>query len=163
MAEYCVKFRKDPAWGPEQAGGCLGYPAAVMLFSIVDTIGSFYRGRTDLKIAIGGKPAEIRRDDFQHFFILNSEFYGQSLDEPAIKRLYDNFRSLLVHTASLGPSSCLWNDPNVSDAFPVVNGSLRVNVPGFLNITRGAVALFLACVDEVVPSSQQASNIDRRK
>ena len=163
VAEYCVKFRKDSAWGREQAGGCLGYPAAVMLFSIVDTIGSFYRGRTDLSIAISGKSVHIRGDGFQHFFVLNSEFYGQNLDKPTIVRLYGDFRSLLVHNASLAPSSFLVNDPTVSTAFPVVGAKYLVNVPAFLDISREAVRLFLSRVDEVILRSEQAANIARRK
>lgn len=56
VAEYCVQFRKDASWGHGRVGGCLGYPAAVMMFSIVDTVGSYYRGRTDLPITVDGKP-----------------------------------------------------------------------------------------------------------
>lgn len=44
VAERCVRYQKDASWGPpHQVGGRLGYPAAVMLFCIVDTIGSFHR------------------------------------------------------------------------------------------------------------------------
>jgi hypothetical protein len=163
VAEYCVSFRKDSAWGLEQDGGCLGCPAAVMLFGIVDTIGSFHRNKPDFKITIGGKSVGIKGDGFKHFFILNSMFYEQTLNERTIKLLYDNFRSLLVHNASLAPSSVLLNNPDESAAFPVVNKSPRVNLPGFLKISRNAVSLFLLHVDEVVPPSKQARDIARKQ
>jgi hypothetical protein len=116
-----------------------------------------------LPITVDGKPTKIRSDGFQHFFILNSEFYGQALDRETIKRLYDNFRSLLVHNASLAPSSFLWNNPDNDAAFPMVKGRCWVNVPGFLAISRKAVSHFLPRVDQVVPTSNQAANIARRK
>src|SRR6267142_1660006 len=97
VAEYCVSYRKDARWGTAQVGGCLGYPGAVMLFSIVDTIGSFHRGSTGISVVVDGKAVEIRKKGFQHFFILNSDYYGQHLDERTIKRLYNNFRNLLMH------------------------------------------------------------------
>jgi hypothetical protein len=114
VADYCVQFQKDSAWPQREVGGCLGYPAAVMLFSIVDTIGSFHQGDAGLNLVIDGKSRDIRNEGFQHFFILNSDYYGQSLEEAAIKKLYDNFRNLLVHNASLAPSNFLIKDPGFS-------------------------------------------------
>jgi hypothetical protein len=43
VADWCVRYQKDASWGADQVGGRLGYPAAVMLFCIADTIGSFHR------------------------------------------------------------------------------------------------------------------------
>jgi hypothetical protein len=94
---------------------------------------------------------------------LNSIFYEQTLDERTIKLLYDNFRSLLVHNASLAPSSVLLNNPEESAAFPVVNNRPRVKVPAFLNIARSAVSIFLASIDEIVPPSKQAKDIARKQ
>jgi hypothetical protein len=134
-----------------------------MLFSIVDTMGSFYCGKTDLNIMIDGKRVHIRRGGFQHYFILNSDYYGETLDGATIKKLYENFRSPLVHNASLAPSSFLRNLPDVHEAFPQRCGMLMVNVPALLEISRGAVKRFLDRIDDVVPSSQQAGNIYRKK
>jgi hypothetical protein len=164
VAEYCVKFRKGSTAQARQAGGCLGYPAAVMLFSIADAIGSFYCGnKKDLNISIGGKPRFIANDGFQHFFILNSEYYAQALDEPTIEKLYKNFRNLLIHNASLPPNSFLRNLPNVHEAFPQPDGHLMVNVPAFFDISKGAVQQFLARLDDVVPGSKQAANIHLKR
>ncbi len=143
VAEYCVNYRKPAA--PGRRAGCYGYPAAVMLFSIVDTIGSFYKGRSDIKIEMSGKSklVPIQRDGDQHFYVLNSEYYGQSLDASTIKTLYENFRSLLVHNASLAPSHFLVNEPELATAFPTRNGKPSVNLSAFLRKSREAARLFL--------------------
>jgi len=80
VAEYCFRFRKDASWPQDQVGGCLGYPAAGILFSIVDTIGSFDRG-SDLTFVVDDTVHQIKSDGFQHFFVLNSVYYSQTLDE----------------------------------------------------------------------------------
>jgi hypothetical protein len=43
VANYCADHRKtEEKWGEFKKGGCLGYPGAVILFSIIDSIGSYY-------------------------------------------------------------------------------------------------------------------------
>ena len=105
VANYCVSYQKEARWGHEQAGGCFGYPAAVMLFSIVDTIGSYHRGDSVMTIQLDGERTSISSDGFQHFYILNSDYYGLSLERRTMKMLYDNFRSPLIHNASLDRKS----------------------------------------------------------
>lgn len=163
VAEYCVAYRKESSWGEAQVGGCLGCPAGVMLFSIVDTIGFFHRGRTDLRIEVDGKPVAIQRNGLHHFFILNSEYYGQGLDGRSLRKLYDNFRSPLVHNASLAPGHGLMNNPSISMPFPVIGLSQYVNLQPFLEASRGAVQLFLDRLDYLVPGSDQAKNISLKK
>lgn len=162
VAEYCVQFEKDAMWPKRQIGGCLGYPAAVMLFSILDTIGSFHRG-TDLRMMIDGKARDIRNEGFQHFFALNSEYYGQALDEFTIKKLYDNFRNLLIHNASLAPLHFLIKDPIGKDAFLKSADGIKVNVSAFVEISRAAVQKFLFRLDQIVPGSRQAVNISLKR
>jgi hypothetical protein len=59
-AKMCVEYRKtDAIWGEFQSNGCLGFPSAVLLFSIIDTIGSYYRKTVDFKIIIDGKSEMI--------------------------------------------------------------------------------------------------------
>ena len=55
-ARYCVEFSKNAGWGHGQGGGCLGYPAAALLFSIADSIGSYSSG---LAVSIDGKSTKI--------------------------------------------------------------------------------------------------------
>lgn len=162
VADWCVRFRKNERWGPGQAGGRLGYPAAVMMFCIVDTIGSFHRGDKKFNIQVDGKPVTIQQQGFQHLYVLNSEYYRQSLSEAAIRKLYANFRDLLIHNASIAPEHLLISDPTLSAAFPVVDGRQRVNIDGFLGISSAAVKLFLKRVPSLVPSSVQEANIQKK-
>jgi hypothetical protein len=102
VAEYCIQFRKGPEeWGAAGAGGCYGYPAAVMLFCIVDAIGSYHRGRKEFKVLIDGKEKSIKNDGSQYFYVLNSKYYNQVLSKSDIERLYGNYRSLLIHNAAI--------------------------------------------------------------
>jgi hypothetical protein len=163
VAEYCLAYRKDANWGAAEVGGCLGYPAAVMLFSVVDTIGSFHRGSAAISVVVDGRPVKIRKEGFQHFFILNSDYYDLHLSELTIRRLYENFRNLLMHNASLAPNHALSYAPDGSEPFPVVNGKQRVNLAPFLIATRMAVSKFLTRLDSVVPGSDQARNIGLKR
>ena len=51
-AEWCVKYVKSASWGPGQAGGCLGFPGAALMFCITDTIGSYHRGNEQHRIQL---------------------------------------------------------------------------------------------------------------
>ncbi len=163
VAEWCVHFEKDALWGPGQAGGRLGFPAALILFSIVDAIGSFHRGNQDFTVLLDGHSASIRRQGFQHFYVLNSEYYGLGLSKAMIERLYANFRDLLVHNAALAPEHFLISLPDVAEAFlESHDGRLLVNINGFLGITESAVRLFLKQLPTIVPGSEQESNINKK-
>ena len=55
-ATFCSEYRKtDDTWGDYKTGGCLGYPAAILLFSIIDSIGSYFRHNKNLTILMGSK------------------------------------------------------------------------------------------------------------
>lgn len=164
VATWCVEYRKSKEWGTNQAGGILGYPGAVMLFSIVDTIGSFHQGDEQLVIELDGRKTTIKKDGYHHFFVLNSDYYNkQSLGEVAIKKLYSNFRSLLVHNAALAPDHFLVPNFESSDAFPLVDGKPYVNIPAFLEVSKGAVRTFLDNLDDVVPGSHQDELIKKKR
>jgi hypothetical protein len=134
-----------------------------MLFCIADTIGSFHRGDNNFSVIIDGKPVAIRQQGFQHFYVLNSEYYRQSLSGATIKRLYGNFRDLLVHNAALAPEHVLISHPALRAAFPVVEGRQLVNIDGFLGISAPAVTLFLERIPALVPGSPQEANIRKKR
>ncbi len=138
-----------------------GYPAAILLFCAIDTIGLFYRNDTNLKIVVDGKKRHIKKDGVQHFFILNSEYFGLSITEKQIKQVHDNFRSLLVHNSSLPPGHLLISAPGV-DPFPIVGPTQCVNLPPLLELTKKAVANFIEQIDHIVPQSKQYENIVRK-
>jgi hypothetical protein len=79
----------------------------LLCFTTVDAIGSFYRGNTSFTINIDKKTRTIDGSGFKHCFILNSDYYGKSLSEKDIKRLYEYYRCLLVHNAALAPNYIL--------------------------------------------------------
>lgn len=97
-----LKYRKlDSELWSNPNGGTLGYPCAILLFVIVDTIGSYFRKSTKL-IEVDGKKRKISSAGYQHFFILNSEFFGLSLSEKEIKTFYEMGRNKLLHNSLIG-------------------------------------------------------------
>lgn len=161
VTEYCVQFRKNPQeW---EAEGCYGYPAAVMLFCILDAIGSYRHGREEFKVQIDGKEKSINNDGFQFFYVLNSKYYKQSLSESDITRLYNNYRCLLMHNGAIAFGHFLISNSTISEAFPILNDGVRgVNLYSFLALSKGAVSMFLDDIDQIVPGSTQAEIIKKK-
>jgi len=155
VVEYCLAYRKED-------NGCLGYPAAMLLFSIVDTIGSYFRKNKDLKIRIDGKLRLIDSDGYKHFFILNSPYFEQQLPEEAIKTLYAKFRSLLTHNSVLGAKAMLLLGNN-HDLGAFLKGKANgtevyiVSLTQFYALCKRAVERFLNDADEIVPKSKQGA------
>lgn len=84
VAKYCIEFRKDVSlWS---APGCYGYPAALILLSIVDSIGSYIeKGNVE-----------------NHFKILNnSDYYNLGLSKQSLRVIYDHYRNTLSHHSVL--------------------------------------------------------------
>jgi len=160
VAEYCINYRKDAQWEANQVGGCLGYPAAVMLFSLVDMIGSFHEGDQTLQISINGQMKTIASDGYQHFFILNSHYYELALTEDQIKIVYKNFRSKLVHNLAMPPEHTLSIGENETKSFEFQANNTRVNLKPFFDISKTAVSAFIQNVDTIVPSSRQGINLN---
>jgi hypothetical protein len=148
VAEYCIGFQKGN-------GGCLGCPGAAMMFSIADSLGSYHRSQSHFAVTVDGKTKSIQKNGYQHFYIFNSEYYGLELSEITIKKLYENYRSPLLHNTALPMDQFLFMGelnavPFISDYFGV-----RVNVVAFLRVTKIAVAGYLKKIDQVVPGSKQ--------
>lgn len=155
VAEFSINYRKDTAWGEDQVGGCLGYPGTSLMFCILDTIGSYYRGRKDFFVDIDGRKRNVVNDSYHHFFLLNSDYYKQQLSEDSIKKLYQNYRSLLVHNAVLAADHfLLLGEPNATP-FPIYDNRPHINVTGFLRVSREAIGIFLSGIDDVVSKSDQ--------
>lgn len=159
VAEYCVNYRKDASWGMEQTGGCLGYIAAEMLFSIADSIGGFFRGNNEYKFNVDDKEKTIKGPDYTNLYILNSEYYDyQDLPDKFIKELYNSFRSPLIHNTLLVPERFLVIGENESYCFKIVQGKPFVFLVPFLKISREAYNKFIKNVDSIVPGSLQEKN-----
>lgn len=142
VAKDCINFRKDPSvWG---SSGCYGYPAAVLLFSIADSIGSY---------VLGGRTRN-------HFNILNhSDYYNLNLDDRDIKIIYTSYRCMLTHNAVMAPNVVLDIGQSNSPVFDVLNGVPKINLVPFLEITRNSLIRFLENIETVVGNSQQLKNI----
>lgn len=55
-------------------GGVYGFPAALLLLTILDTIGSFHKDDKSFTAAINGRNRSIDGDGFKHYFILNTSY-----------------------------------------------------------------------------------------
>jgi len=171
-AKYCADYRKtDEKWGEFKTGGCLGFPAAILLFSLIDTIGSYYRGNEDFEILIDSENSKIERDGWQHFKILNSEYFNQNLTEEFIRNLYSKFRSYLAHNSVLGKNAVMiqdnasWNEELKGKSFFIgtrVSGEevFVISIKELYDLCEKAIEKFLKDIDEVVPKSRQGKNFN---
>lgn len=162
-AEFCISFSKDSRWPSDQQGGCLGYPGTGLLFCIADSIGSYHERRAGFTVKVDGKDRAIDADGFQHLFIFNSSFYNLDLTEAVIKKLYSNYRNLLLHNSALANENFLFLGKSEDAPFHIENGTPHVNVAGFLRVTREAVKSFLANAGSVVQGSHQDGIIGKKK
>lgn len=126
VAKYCIEFKKDTKFWP--APGCYGYPAALILLSIVDSIGSYVE----------------KGNIINHFKILNNiDYYGQNFSAQEIKIIYDKYRNTLSHhtvmATNVGLSIGLSNDRILQNN----NGRYRLNLISFYNASVKAVDAFL--------------------
>jgi len=126
VAKYCIEFRKDThIWS---APGCYGYPAALLLLSIADSIGSYVeQGKVE-----------------NHFKILNNkDYYGLNLNDEEIRIVFDNYRNLLSHhtvmSTNVGLNIGSPNDPILQNQ----NGRYWLNLIPFYNVSVQAVNSFL--------------------
>jgi hypothetical protein len=110
-ARYCIEYRKtDAKWGEFATGGILGYPAGILLFSVVDTIGSYYKNKP-LPITIDGAPSSIGSAAEDNFRILNSQkYFNQNLSAKFLKAVYGKFRSALTHNSVMGKNALMFPD-----------------------------------------------------
>jgi hypothetical protein len=126
VAKYCIEFRKKKYEWP--AEGCYGYPAALLLLSIADSIGSY---------VIGGNVTS-------HFKILNnSEYYNLNFSSDELKVIYDKYRNLLSHNTVLARDVALDIGIDSSCILQNKSGIYILNLVPFYNITLSAVKTFL--------------------
>jgi len=101
VADYCFTFdkSKDPRWTGYV--GCYGYPTALILLSIIDSVGSIVEGGGD--------------DTKTHFKVINNpKYYNLNLNSTEIEVLRSDYRNRLSHNSymeagiglSLGYGKC---------------------------------------------------------
>lgn len=143
VADYCISFRKDhKSWGSH---GCYGYPGAILLFSIADSIGSYILGGIFAK---------------NHFKILNHpDYYNLGLTRKEINIIYKNYRCLLTHN-SVMPMNHLLDIGTIQDpVFEYKNNMPCINVTPFLGVSKDVVIKFLENDRDVVMNSQTLKKI----
>ena len=158
IAEHCITTGKP-------AGGCYGFPTALLCFTIADVIGSFHRADKLFLISIDKKTRTIDGCGFKHYFILNSDYYGQSLEERDIKRLYEYYRCPLAHNAALAPDCALDIGKETDPPFTSRTSKHidHVNLRPFLDLSHIAVAKFLRVAPGLVPASKQGKAIEKKR
>jgi hypothetical protein len=126
VAKYSIEFHKDTnIWS---APGCYGYPAALLLLSIADSLGSY----------IEQKKVE------NHFKILNNpDFYGLNLTDEELRVIFDNYRNLLSHNTVMATNVGL-NIGSPSDNILEKKGDQYwLNLVPFYDVSVKAVNSFL--------------------
>lgn len=157
IAGLCISTQKG-------GGGVYGFPSALLLFTIVDTIGSCHRGDKSCSVTVNDKNRSINGDDHKHYFALNSKYYNQVLSEDQIKKVYDYYRCLLSHNASLPPGFGLELGAIGEPLFGLdAAGSIRsVRLRPFYDQSVSAVTQFLQRVESVLSTSYQAAVINKK-
>lgn len=131
VAEYCINFRKDKyKWGSE---GCYGYPAAILLLSVADSIGSH---------VLGGSTRN-------HFNILNhKDYYDLKLKPIEITLIYKNYRCQLTHESTLAVNNILSLGEKLDPIFIGNNENPQLNLAPFLELSKKVVAKFLSNLEK---------------
>jgi len=142
VARDCINFNKDPRiW---KSYGCYGYPAAILLLAIADSIGSYV----------------IDGNTRQHFDILNhKDYYNLNLDKKSIGIIYRRYRCLLTHNAVLGTNTILDIGDESYPVFKIQNNISYIYLKPFLKVTKMSLEKFLQNVESVVWNSKQLQEI----
>ena len=145
-ASQCINYQKDKnIWG---APGCLGYPSALLLLSIANSIGSY--------VIEGGNTEK-------HFSILNDkEYYDLNLSAEDIRDLYDKYRNLLSHNAVLPYGVGLDIGSSSSPVFYKEGDMKWLNLVPFYNLSVSVVKKFLDNSSVVLNNNQTIINISKK-
>lgn len=167
-AKFCTDYKKvDLKWGQYNTGGCLGYPAGILLFSIIDSIGSYYRKNNNFQMEVDSKFESINADGWEHFKILNSKYFNQNLSANFLKALYNKFRSSLTHNSVLGkdtlmiPNNESIPELNLKETAFAMNKESDIHmlfIKELYHLCENAVEEFKKDIDSVVPTSKQGKN-----
>jgi hypothetical protein len=171
VAEYAVTYGKTDKvkWGDNATGGILGYPATVILFSIIDCLGSYFANDPNFTVSVDGKEQKIKSAS-QHIYILNSKYFNLDLSRIDLDNIYENVRSTLTHNSLLPEGYILQVGENERLPFNIAVNEFDkriyfVNVIRLFEITRKAVEGFMGDLDRehfVFDASATHSNVSKR-
>lgn len=160
--EHCISYRKKEyeQWTDSTFPGCLGIPAAILLFSIADAIGSHYRHK-EFKIRGKDKMQKMKNTD-EHFFIFNSELYDNQLfSREEITVLYDIYRSKLTHNLGLPSFHFMELNTESNNLLEKKQSNQNenywvLNLHAFSSLTKKAVEAFLLNSEPIIGNSHIA-------
>jgi hypothetical protein len=147
--EYCIQFDKSikENWEEEDLG-CLGMPAIILLCSVIDTMGSYFRG-TSATIQVDGVPTSIETVS-NHFLILNHDkLFNLNLSGKTIYDFYSKYRSPLTHNNTLPPNTSLEIGAETDDIF-IINSDgevTQVNLIPLFEKVKVEVETFIHFID----------------
>ncbi|MBS1828815.1 MAG: hypothetical protein JST93_26165 [Acidobacteria bacterium] len=119
-SDLCLKFRKED-------GGCLGYPATLLLFCAVDAIGGYLSLDKRNKIPKG-----------EPFLVFKHPCFGLDLQTKQIKRLEHWYRNGLAHNAVLPPGTCLSAEDGDAFEFALNGDPVKIRVVPLHRLVCGA-------------------------
>jgi hypothetical protein len=127
-SEKCLEFRKSD-------GGCLGYPATLLLFCVVNALGTYLVGD---EVVIEGRKQKITSGE--PFRVLNHPCFGLSFREREIKKLEHAYRNKLAHAAIIDFGTSLIGEDG-QEPF-VFDEEVGIRVPAFYGLVARAWCRF---------------------
>jgi hypothetical protein len=174
VAQYCITTPRNVGI-TEAEIGVYGYPAALILLSLISSIGSLFEQKLTVEVECKGKTTEKKiKNAATHIYILNSKYFNQKLKDKELDFIYTNIRSHLVHNC-LTPSGHFLIAEGTSEPFAFgynekqkISG-VTINVKALYELTYNAVTVLNETLTEVsfgdstVVINTQRKNIDARQ
>ncbi|QJD97711.1 hypothetical protein HH214_18440 [Mucilaginibacter robiniae] len=123
--DFCFGYDKsnNEKWETTDAG-ILGMPALILLSSIIDTMGAYFRG-TNMEFEVDGEKRIIEKAA-HHFYILNhTVLFKLGLSDMVITDFYSKYRSVATHNGTLPPFNYM-DIGNVDDDIFVLNSTCSI-------------------------------------
>jgi hypothetical protein len=114
----CLQHRKAD-------GGCLGYPATLLLFCIVDALGGY--------LALDKRNQIPKGEPFRVF---NHSCFDLTLTTDQVKRLEWWYRNGLAHNAAIPPGTCLSGEDGTPFEFAANGDPVKIRVFSFFRLVN---------------------------
>jgi hypothetical protein len=141
--EYCLNYNKSTSdnW-TDSVSGCLGIPTLILLTSIIDSIGSYFRD-TSTTITVDGESKSINTAS-DHFLILNHDkLFNLNLTNKTIFNFYSKYRSTLTHNNTLPLNTSIDIGNETDDSFSIINDEIiQIRLKPLFSKIKIAVELF---------------------
>ena len=169
IIDYCLNFdkAKNENWNGDSKEGCLGIPGFILLCTLIDTIGSYFRGsKYIIKIDGVNHPIETASE---HFYILNHEkFFNLDLKMVTIIDFYSTYRSKLVHNTLLPENNFLSIGSKEDNIFHLDGEEkiVKVNIKPLFEKTKVAIETLIYYLENGTFSLDHALNtemLEKRK